>query len=145
MTHDLQLEIRTEPRLLAAVRELVREWTTSFDLSEEQEHGVVLAIDEACSNAIRHAYEGRGDCYATLTMRSTDDYLEFQIEDSGTPCCPEKVKKKQLERPDPEDVKPGGLGIQLIHRVFDEVVFTPGEQLGNTVTMRLNRPQRKVS
>jgi anti-sigma regulatory factor (Ser/Thr protein kinase) len=144
MTHDLQLEIRSDPRLLAAVRELVREWTSSFQLDKEQEHSVVLAIDEACSNAIRHAYGGRGDCYSKLTLRSTEDYLEFTIEDSGTPCCPEKAKKKQIERPDPEDVRPGGLGIQLIHRVFDEVDFTPGEQLGNTVRMRLNRPQRKV-
>ena len=34
---------------------------------------------------------------------------------------------------------PGGLGIQLIHEVFDEVDFCPGEGGGNCVTMKLKR------
>ena len=141
MTHDFRIEVRTDPRLLASVRELVRSWIAPFGLGEETEHGVVLAVDEACTNAMRHAYDGRWDCHATLTLRPTDEYLEFELSDLGTPCNPEKVKARELQRPDPDDVTPGGLGVQLIHQVFDEVKFIPGIPRGNRVIMRLIRPR----
>ena len=139
MTHDFRIEVRTDPRLLASLRELVRSWIAPFGLGEETEHGVVLAIDEACSNAMRHAYQGQWDRHATLLLRSTEDYLEFELSDEGTPCQPERVARRELERPDPETVTPGGLGVQLIYQVFDEVQFHPGSPCGNRVIMRINR------
>jgi anti-sigma regulatory factor (Ser/Thr protein kinase) len=139
MTHDLQLELRTDPRLLASVRALVGEWLAGFGLDEDVEHSVVLAIDEACSNCIRHAYGGSGDCYARLTMRATPEHLEFEISDEGTPCRTDKTERRPLEIPHPDEVKPGGLGIQLMHRVFDEVRFEPGDTRGNRITLKLRR------
>lgn len=141
MTHDFRIDVRTDPRLLASVRELVRSWIAPFGLGDDTEHGVILAIDEACSNAMRHAYEGRWDCHATLTLTPTEEYLEFELSDEGTPCRPEKVVRRELERPDPEKVTPGGLGVQLIYQVFDEVTFEPGSPIGNRVIMRLKRPK----
>lgn len=141
MTHDLQLEVRTDPRLLAAVRELVRTWIGRFELGDDTEHGVVLAVDEACTNCFRHSYGGKGNCYARLTMRETPEFLEFEISDEGTPCRPEEVARRELEPPDPDTVEPGGLGVQLIHQVFDEVIFDPGSPLGNRVTLRLGKPR----
>jgi hypothetical protein len=41
--------------------------------------------------------------------------------------------------PEIDDLQPGGLGVRLIHEVFDEVHFCPGESRGNCVTMRLRR------
>ncbi len=139
MTHDLRLELRTDPRLLASVRALVGQWLAGYGLGEDLEHGVVLAIDEACSNCIRHAYGGSGDCYAHLTLSEAPEFLEFEISDQGTPCRPEQVARRELEPPHPDRVTPGGLGIQLIHRVFDEVIFEPGPTSGNRVTLRLHR------
>jgi anti-sigma regulatory factor (Ser/Thr protein kinase) len=140
MTHDLLLEVRTHPRHLAAVRGLVGGWLACFELGEDVEHSIVLAVDEACSNCIRHAYGGRGNCYARLTMRETPEFLEFEISDEGTPCRPEKVVKRDLLPPEPDEVTPGGLGVQLMHQVFDEVIFDSGSPLGNRVTLRLRKP-----
>lgn len=139
MAHDLRLELRTDPRLLSAVRALVCDWVADFDLGEDLQHSVVLAIDEACSNCIRHAYGGAGDCYARLTLRETPEFLEFEISDEGTPCRPDQAARRELEPPHPDEVKPGGLGIQLIHRVFDEVEFDPGPTRGNRITLKLRR------
>ena len=38
-----------------------------------------------------------------------------------------------------DELEPGGLGLHLIKKVFDEIVFCPGKELGNCVTMRLRR------
>jgi serine/threonine-protein kinase RsbW len=136
---DLRLTVRSDPKLLASVRSLVRSWVESWDINEQTAGKVVLAIDEACTNAIRHAYEGRSDGSVELTLQAGQKYLEFQVSDTGVSCPPECTERRPLQPPDVDDLQPGGLGIQLIHEIFDEVDFCPGESGGNCVTMKLKR------
>jgi anti-sigma regulatory factor (Ser/Thr protein kinase) len=131
--------VRSDPKLLASVRSLVRSWVESWDVGETTTDKVVLAIDEACTNAIRHAYEGRHDGSVELSLHAEPEYLEFQVSDTGVPCPPDCTTRRPLQTTDIDDLKPGGLGIQLIHEVFDEVDFCPGESGGNCVTMKLKR------
>ena len=102
---------------------------------------VALAVDEACTNAIRHAYEGRDDGVLLVTLRSNGAWIEMEVRDAGLPAPPEHLMRKELKAPSVEDLKPHGLGVQLIYRVFDEVAFWPGEEEGNCVTMRLKQPE----
>ena len=136
---DVHVTVRSDPKLLASVRSLVRSWVESWDVGERTADKVVLAIDEACTNAIRHAYEGRPDGSVELSLHAKPEYLEFQVSDMGVPCPPECTTRRPLQPADADDLKPGGLGIQLIHEVFDEVDFCPGESGGNCVTMKLMR------
>jgi anti-sigma regulatory factor (Ser/Thr protein kinase) len=139
MDRDLHLVVRSDPKLLASIRSLVRGWVESWEIDEKTTHDVVLAVDEACTNAIRHAYEGRSDGSVELTLHAEPDYLEFQVSDQGLPCPPECATRRPLRPQDVDELQPGGLGIQLIHEVFDEVDFCPGEGGGNCVTMKLMR------
>ena len=136
---DLRLTVRSDPKLLSPVRSLVRSWVASWDIDEKIADEVVLAIDEACTNAIRHAYEGRCDGSVELTLHAAQEYLEFQVSDTGVSCPSECSERRPLQPPDPDELEPGGLGIQLIHKVFDEVDFCPGSGGGNCVTMKLKR------
>jgi len=139
MNRDLHLTVRSDPKLLGSVRSLVRSWVDSWGVDEKTTDEVVLAIDEACTNAIRHAYEGRCDGSVELTLHAAEEHLEFQVSDTGVVCPSECTERRPLQPPDVDDLHPGGLGIQLIHKVFDEVDFCPGEIGGNCVTMKLKR------
>lgn len=139
MDDDVRLEVRSDPRLLATVRNVIRSWVESCELGAEVADELVLAIDEACANAIRHSYEGRSDRSVGLTLRSDSEFLEVRLCDDGVPCSPESVERRELEAPTAEELKPGGLGVQLIHQVFDHVEFCPGEESGNCVVMRKKR------
>jgi anti-sigma regulatory factor (Ser/Thr protein kinase) len=125
--------------LLGSIRSLVRTWVGSWEIDEKTVEQIVLAIDEACTNAIRHAYEGRQDGSVELTLHAEQEYLEFQVSDTGLSCPSECTERRPLEKPEVDDLRPGGLGIQLIHKVFDEVDFCAGEHGGNCVTMKLRR------
>jgi anti-sigma regulatory factor (Ser/Thr protein kinase) len=139
MDNDIRLEVRSDPRFLGTIRNVVRGWVDSYGVSGDRADEVMLAIDEACSNVIRHAYEGRCHHTVELTLQSDDEYLEFRVCDEGIPCPPEHVERRPLEPPDPDELKPGGLGVQLMYEVFDDVEFSHGAKGGNCVVLRLKR------
>jgi anti-sigma regulatory factor (Ser/Thr protein kinase) len=136
---DIRIEIRSKPKLLRGVRELLRCYVRGGGFAPEVADDVVLAVDEACANAIRHSYAGSCDERLELLAACDADGIEIVVSDDGTPAPARRIAPKEQERPDPATVKPGGLGLSLIFKVFDEVVFRPGAERGNRVVMRLKR------
>jgi sigma-B regulation protein RsbU (phosphoserine phosphatase) len=80
---------------------------------------VVLAVDEACQNIIRHAYGGTGEV-AIEIRKSEAGRLEVQLIDFAPPVTLDKIKPRPLE-----ELRPGGLGTHFIRSVMDEVAFLP--------------------
>ncbi|MDP7638916.1 MAG: ATP-binding protein [Candidatus Hydrogenedentes bacterium] len=137
----ITMEVSADPALLGAVRGAVSCYLDANGFSQERTSEVVLAVDEACANAIRHAYRGQKDRTFRLAMRATKRWLELEVRDGGKPAPQDKIVRKGLpEISDEKETMPGGLGIQLMYEVFDKVVFCPGKTRGNCVTLRLKRP-----
>ncbi|MBI2432089.1 MAG: ATP-binding protein [Candidatus Hydrogenedentes bacterium] len=141
MSDDLQVRVRTDPRLLCSVRWLVRGYLQGFGYSPERTEEVVLAVDEACANSIRHSYAGNHHALLVLSFRALERWIEIELEDTGTPVAIEKTRAPKAEHIERERLTPGGLGMYLIHRAFDEVLYDPGTERGNRVRLRLNRTQ----
>ncbi|RLE16902.1 MAG: hypothetical protein DRJ50_14640 [Actinobacteria bacterium] len=142
---DLRLQVSSDPRLLGVIRGVIHVWLEVLGLVIDRRQEVVLAVDEACSNAMRHAYEGRTDESIELVLSASDEWVEITVSDQGRPCPTECSEYRPLLPPEPHEVEPGGLGVKLIHEVFDEVRFCPGTSHGNCVTMRLHRtPKHEV-
>lgn len=135
---DIRLEVTSNPKFLCVVRALVRAYVSTAGVDPDRVEEVVLAVDEACANSIRHAYGGRPDGRLELELRGDQSILEIVLKDRGKPAPRDRVGPKPAETPrDPDRLQPGGLGVPIIHRVFDEVHFEPGPEAGNCVTMRL--------
>lgn len=140
MIPDCTMTLRSDPALLCCVRRFLRQYLLDHGVDEEKAGDIVLAIDEACTNAIRHAYDNRKTESYTLTIAATKDWLTAEVCDHGRAAPPEKVKRRAGTTPTAEEIRPGGLGVQLIYRVFDEVSFEAAQPQGNRVLMRLRRP-----
>jgi len=139
MDSDLRLEFCSDPRLLVCVRSTVKSWLEARGCAADTLHELVLAIDEACSNAIRHSYGGSREHVVRLDLVVSPEFLEVRLCDEGVPCPSAGLERRDIEAPDPETVRPGGLGVQLMHRAFDEVEFCPGRETGNCVILRKRR------
>ncbi len=138
---EFHLDLASDPRLLNGVRGLIRGYLVSAGIAGEQADCIVLAVDEACANSIRHSYGGRREHRIQLVARRDPAGIEFELRDDGVPAEPERCKKNEsIGVPDGSTLQPGGLGVQLMHEVFDEVTFAPGRERGNRVTMRLALP-----
>lgn len=139
--NDIAVDVAADPHLLTSVRGMVRSYVVSFGFGTARAEEIVLAVDEACANAIRHAYGGPCDKTYQLTMRSTDAWVEIELRDAGIPVPAKALEIAKDTKPsDLEDIVPGGLGIPLIFGVFDKVEFEPGKTQGNCVRMKLKRP-----
>lgn len=105
----------------------------SAGLDESTTYNVQLAVDEACSNIIEHAYGGEDlgniECFCELTPEE----LKITLSDQGQPFDPTQIPEPDITSP-PEERKVGGLGLFLIQKFMDEVqfAFEPGK---NTLTM----------
>ncbi len=138
---DIRLEVRADPALLRAVRGLLCAYARSQGFTEARAEEVVLAVDEACTNAIRHSYGGPCDETIELRLGPAEGGVEITLCDRGKPAPEGKLVPGPCRAPDPGAVRPGGLGVGLMFRVFDEVEFRPGKERGNAVRMFLRRPQ----
>ncbi len=141
-TPDIVMRIASKPRLLQSVRATVRTFLKCHGVPEDRLDELVLAVDEACTNSIRHAYSGDSEQKFELALDADGEWIEIEIRDEGATAPAEKMEKKApAPAPDAETITPGGLGVQLIHDVFDDVQFSPGTPRGNCVTMRVRRPE----
>ena len=111
--------IQSQSANLKKIREFTRNFlsTDTLTLPLEEREELVLAIDEACQNVVRHAYKDKtGDLAIKLSFK--DNEFIVTLEDDGTPVIPEKIKPRNLD-----DVKPGGLGTFFINQIMDSVSF----------------------
>jgi serine/threonine-protein kinase RsbW len=93
-----------------------------------------MAVDEACTNIIEHAYggEGRGDIECTCQIDS--DGLTVRLCDHGRPFDPSSVPEPDINA-GLEERREGGLGLFLIRKLMDEVHFEFTPESGNVLTM----------
>ena len=102
------------------------------------EHGTVyqiqLAVDEACSNIIEHAYGGEGPGTIECSLRTEEEALTIALRDHGKPFEPECVPAPDVDA-DLEERTGGGLGLFFIRQMMDEVTFDFSLEEGNVLTL----------
>lgn len=103
---------------LALMRNFVRGFLDGFPFSEKERTLMVLGVDEACTNIIRHAYHFQDDQPIALSMEARADCVCLRLRDYGQQSPPEKMKGRA-----PDLIRPGGLGLHLIRNAFDKVDF----------------------
>ena len=118
---------------LAALSEYVAKQAIAAGLDEKEVYAVQLAVDEAATNIIDHAYGGedRGEIECTCTVRGTE--LTVTLKDQGDSFIPEEIPDLPVGVP-LEKVSPGGAGLFLMKKLMDEVHFEFQED-GNVLTM----------
>ncbi|HOV87481.1 MAG TPA: ATP-binding protein [Syntrophobacteraceae bacterium] len=131
------LEVPSDPASLFLVRCLTDRLTQRLGFPQSEVDRVVLAVDEACANIIRHAYGGRLGERIHLTYLVGEERLEIRIRDFGSGTDPVHFKPRELA-----DVRPGGLGIHFIRSAMDRVEYETPPDGGTLLTMiKLRQPK----
>ncbi len=142
MRDEFEICVSSQLENLARIAEYISERAALAGLNEHQVFEVQMAIDEACTNSMKHAYEGREDGEVSVCCYVEDDDFVVRVTDSGKPFDPTAIPPPDLSSP-LEDRQEGGLGLFLMRELMDSVEFHAGPGVGNQVIMRKRRKASK--
>jgi anti-sigma regulatory factor (Ser/Thr protein kinase) len=115
--------VLADPEQLASVRRALREWLHAQPVPEALLEDMVLAVGEACSNAVEHAYQP--DSRATMVIEGFcgRDQLVLTVRDNGSwrPLVPNPQRNR---------------GLRLIAQVTDGFEITRPADGGTRLEMR---------
>lgn len=113
---------------LSVIRHQLARWLAPLRLTEEEIADIVLAVDEAATNTIRHAYGPDGSGTVELTVWTEPRTLSIEVVDHGG------------WRPPPADPAATGMGIGLMSTMSESVLIHYDER-GSRVLLRHRLPE----
>jgi sigma-B regulation protein RsbU (phosphoserine phosphatase) len=116
----LERSIPARAEELRGVRSAIRRALDALGVEPQLRDRLVLAVDEACANIIRHGYGP--DCEGDIGLRLLRDgpMLSFELIDTAPCVDPARVRPKPLG-----ECRCGGFGIALIDEVMDDWRIEP--------------------
>lgn len=122
---------------LGPISEFVAKEAESAGLDERSIYAVQLAVDEACTNIIEHAYEGEGKGEIVCVCESGPEGLEIEIRDNGKSFNPDHVSDPAVGAP-LEELGNRGAGVFLMKKLMDEVRYIFSES-GETILRMMKK------
>lgn len=120
VTH--RLTIPSSTRFLAKVRRFVETYAAEARFSEREISALKIAVDEACANVIKHAYNGESNHTLDIDIIVRPDKFTVRIRDRG-----KAFDTSTYSRPELADLaqqrRAGGLGVHIMQKVMDEVTY----------------------
>jgi anti-sigma regulatory factor (Ser/Thr protein kinase) len=124
------ITVPSHPKYLSLIRAVTVMIGTQNKVDETVIRHMEHAVDEACSNVIKHAYAGDPNEQIGVTLRISPEAFEVIIEDSGLKADVASIKGRGLD-----DIRPGGLGVHLIKRACDVFEFDEEKKKGNRLRL----------
>ncbi|HLF27864.1 MAG TPA: ATP-binding protein [Anaerolineae bacterium] len=144
MVNERTLTVPGRYENLARISDFITQVARDAGFDEDDVFHIQMAVDEACSNIIEHAYGQAGDGDIDLLCRVAENGdLVVEIRDHGQPFDPDQVPFPKIEgdNVDLESMKVGGLGLFFMRKLMDEVNFRFDPGAGNHLTMVKRRPR----
>lgn len=135
-----KLKISSITENLEIIREFINNIAQKGGFSEECVDQIELAVDEACTNVIKHAYNYSSKRMLDISVFLDNEKIEIIIMDKGAGFNPDSLPIPNLEKY-MRVAKVGGLGIHLMRTLMDEVNFSinPGKKNQVSLVKYLSR------
>jgi serine/threonine-protein kinase RsbW len=129
MNRRFEITRAAELPTLAVFRAFIKSICQQMNLDPGTIMDVTLAVDEACTNIIKHGYAGMNPGSIILALKFEPDKLWVDITDFGHPFEPTEPPKPDVEAI-MDDQESGGFGLHIIYQTMDDIHYYP-DDLGN--------------
>jgi serine/threonine-protein kinase RsbW len=126
----LTLEIKSNLGDVSLVAVAIQGICTYAGLGQEKASLVELSIVEAVTNSIKHAYHGEAGGRLIMTIAVDEEYLTFDLYDTGTPIPAEQVERLvhgkgivESNYSDCTSIPETGRGLEIIHKTMDKISY----------------------
>lgn len=136
------LSVPSSVENLAMVRDFIRNVGQQVGFEDSDITKLIMAVDEACTNIVEHAYGHDTTKEVTIKVIYDDEQVNIKLIDSGQEFDPTSVEPKSLEEL-VRKRKTGGLGIRLINSLVDEVRYEFSDLHKNELHLIKKIPKNK--
>lgn len=122
VSEKMSLSVPSQPASVASVTEQLESFCEKLELPDGEIHNMMIAVDEAVTNIVTHAYPETNDGIINVHFQFHDEWLKVELQDHGKPFSMEDMP---TERPDfdLEGEKLGGFGLFLMQHLVDTLSF----------------------
>ena len=117
-----QLVVEGKTNNLSMIRDFVYTAASDIGIRTEIIDNIILAVDEACTNIIKHAYKSIKVGEIIVRLEYSDKKFTVIIKDYGAPFRPETIPDPDLQTYYRQH-RVGGLGMYLMKSLMDEVKY----------------------
>ncbi|MBN1563503.1 MAG: SpoIIE family protein phosphatase [Anaerolineae bacterium] len=107
-----------------------------LNLSDKAVFDLELAVEEAATNIVNHAYPDNHKGDLAISAVELGDFVQITLTDWGLPLKPENVKPFDINAPVETRIK-GGMGLHFIHTLMDQVERETTDEIGQPNTLKL--------
>jgi serine/threonine-protein kinase RsbW len=133
----LTLDVPSDLAVMPMVRQFIESASRLANLDQDSIDAIVLAVNEATTNVIRHAHLGQPEIQVHIECKLLPDGIAVMLFDQGDPFDITAVPDL-----DPAEERVGGRGVFLMRTLLDELVCVPLETGGNQLRMVRRRRKR---
>lgn len=127
---DVKLTLPARPENVSVIRHVLGAFAEALQLSDELVEDLRLAVTEACTNVVRHAYPPDRPGSVQISIRPLEENVSVVVSDRG----------RGIGRS--SDTTGPGLGLPLIAAIADDVELQPVPGGGSRVAMTFSRQRR---
>ncbi len=131
MTRVVELKIPSELGYERVAREAAATVARRLRFSPERIEELQTAVDEACTNAIRHGSKSDARMKVVVVLSADEDKLDILVKDPGAgDSPPTDVVAPDIQAQVEGRSPTGGLGLWLIRQMVDEAYFVEDDESG---------------
>lgn len=125
---EKKLIVKSKTENLSKIRAFIQDITLAVGFTQKSIDNMMLAVDEACTNIIKHAYKSYPEGEIIIKVKYEAKKLIITIIDYGKAFAPEAVPEPDIQEYYRQH-KVGGLGMYLMKTLMDDVEYisVPGK------------------
>jgi serine/threonine-protein kinase RsbW len=133
--NDLKkIVIQSSTKNLVMLRDYLEKELINDGINQNIANQIILAVDEACTNIIKHTHKFDDTKLITLNFQKFQNKFQINIQYEGNSFDPTKI-----ENPDMKEYfakyKVGGLGIPLIKKFMSKIEYAKINPNINSLTL----------
>ena len=140
--HKIHLSIPAASEFIAVARLTVSGISSRMNFAVNDIEDIKVALSEACTNVIQHAYEPDQQAMIDIDFHLFPDRLEIIVQDQGRGFNTQHIKSPKIDSDNPE-LFGLGLGLVFIQSLMDEASID--SEFGKGTTLKMIKSLPKVT
>lgn len=120
LNEKIHIRLSSNPKMATFLRNCLEKSCQMVGFPDEQSDMIILAVDEAFTNVIRHGYKMDFTQKIDVSIQIREEKeIEIKMQDDAPLIDISDIRSRDLK-----DIQPGGLGIHFLYSIMDKVEFT---------------------